>query len=252
MRVKYFRSAVGPGEPDKLTDMTDLDSLRRLAIYSIALAIILSVPSSWAFFAAFGGDVEAAIFGHPAAILGGGAPAAALLRWGAILDMFYSYLLLVPLAVYLHRRLRPIKPWLADIGTICGLAYIFVGGAGAAILGSVGSSLVEAYGTAAPADQPAIAISFDVLRNLVYFGLWQMLDAITAGVWVSSIGWLLKSERRLTGRFLVVFGVGLMSLSVLTMLGIHSLNILLAGVAVIVLVWIGWVFLDRASRAPSR
>jgi hypothetical protein len=42
--------------------MTDLDSLRRLAIYSTGLAIVLTVPSSLAFFAAFGGDVEAAIF----------------------------------------------------------------------------------------------------------------------------------------------------------------------------------------------
>ncbi len=74
--------------------MSDLDSLRRLALYSTGLAILLSLPGSWAFFVAFGGDVEAADFGEPAAILGGGAPAAALLRWGAILDMF----LLVPVA----------------------------------------------------------------------------------------------------------------------------------------------------------
>jgi Domain of unknown function (DUF4386) len=228
--------------------MTDLDSLRRLAIYSTVLAIVLSVPSSLAFFAAFGGDVEAAIFGHPTAILGGGASAAALLRWGAILDMFYSYLLLVPLAVFLHRRLRPVKPWLADIGTIAALAYIFVGAAGAAILATVGSSLVEAYAAAAPADQPAIATSFDVLRNIVYFGLWQTLDPITSGVWISSVGWLLLSERRLIGRFLVVLGAGLMGMSVMTMLGIHSLAALLASVAVIMLIWLGWVVGGRPSR----
>ena len=226
--------------------MSDLDSMRRLALYSIALAIVLSVPSSLAFFAAFGGDVEAAIFGEPAAILGWGASAAALLRWGAILDMFYSYLLIVPLALFLHRRLRPIKPWLADIGTIGALAYIFVGAAGAAILATVGSSLVEAYGTAEPADQAAIATAFDVLRNIVYFGLWQMLDAITAGIWIASVGWLLLAQRPLVGRFLVVLGVGLMGLSGLTMIGIHSLAALLAGVAVILLVWLAWVVIAGA------
>ena len=228
-------------------DKSDLDSLRRLAIYSSGLAVTLSVPSSLAFFVAFGGDVEAAIFGEPAAILGGGASAAALLRWAAILDMFYSYLLIVPLAVFLHRRLRPLKPWLADIGTIGALAYIFAGAAGAAILATLGSSLVEAHGAAAPADRMAIATSFDVLRNIVYFGLWQTLDPITAGVWVFSVGWLLLSQRPLIGRFLVVLGVGLMGLSVTTMLGIHSLSVLLAGVAVIVLVWLGWMAADRIS-----
>ncbi len=79
-------------------ELSDLDQLRRLATYSTVLAIVLSVPSSLAFFFAFGGDVEAAFFGDPAAILAGGASAAALLRWAAILDMFYSYLLLLPLA----------------------------------------------------------------------------------------------------------------------------------------------------------
>jgi hypothetical protein len=228
--------------------VSDLDWLRRLAIYSIALAIVLSVPSSLAFFAAFGGDVEATIFGEPAAILGRGASAAVLLRWGAILDMFYSYLLIVPLALFLHRRLRPIKPWLADLGTIGAMAYIFVGAAGAAILATVGSSLVEAYGAAAPADQPAIATAFDMLRNIVYFGLWQMLDPITAGIWISSVGWLLLSERRLVGRFLVVLGVGLMGLSGTTMLGIHSLTVLLGGVAVILLVWLAWVVAGRVGH----
>ena len=227
--------------------MSDLDSLRRLAIYSIALAIVLSVPSSLAFFAAFGGDVEGAIFGEPAAILGGGASAAALLRWGAILDMFYSYLLIAPLALFLHRRLRPIKPWLADIGTIGALAYIFVGAAGAAILATVGSSLVEAYGAAAPADRAAIATAFDVLRNTVYFGLWQMLNPITAGIWISSVGWLVLAQRPIVGRFLVVLGVGLMCLSGTTMLGIHSLTVLLVGVAVILLVWLAWVVAARGT-----
>jgi hypothetical protein len=120
-----------------------------------------------------------------------------------------------------------------------------VGAAGAAILATVGSSLVEAYGTAAPADRMAIATSFDVLRNIVYFGLWQMLDPITAGIWVSSVGWLLVSQRPLVGRFLVVLGLGLMGLSVTTMLGIHSLSVLLAGVSLILLVWLGWVAAGR-------
>ena len=228
---------------------SDLDALRRLATYSVLLALVVGVVSNVAFLAAFGWDFEAALFGDPSAILGGGASAAALLRWGAIGDMFYSYLLLVPLALFLHRRLRPIKPWLADLGTVGAFAYIFVGGSGAAILATVGSSLVEAYASAGPADRVAIATSFDVLRNIVYFALWQTLDAITAGMWLLSVGWLLLAERRVVGRLLVVLGAGFMAFSVLTMLGIHSLPAILVGLAVVLVVWGAWV---ATSRPPGR
>ena len=227
--------------------MSDLDALRRLATYSALLAIVISVPSTLALIAAFGWDVEATVFGDPSAILGGGTSAAALLRWGAIGDMFYSYLLLVPLALFLHRRLRPIKPWLADIGMVGAFAYIVVGAAAAAILAVVGSSLIEAYAVAQPGDRVAITTSFDVLRDIV-FGLWQMLDPITAGTWILSVGWLLLPERKLVGRFLIVLAAGLMAFSVMTMLGIHSLTALLWLVAAILLVWAGWVVIGGVRR----
>jgi len=228
--------------------MTDLDALRRLAVYSVGLAVVLAVPSSVALFAAFGWNIEAAIFGDPAVILGRGADAALLLRWAAILDMLFSYLLLVPLALYLHRRLRPLRPWLADLGTVAAFAYIFVGAAGAAMLAIAGSSLVEAHATAAPADRAAIATSFEALRNIVFFALWQMLDAITVGTWVFCVGWLLLVERPIVGRLLVVLGLGMAGLSVPTMLGIHSLAVLLAGLAVLLGVWAAWVVIARRQE----
>lgn len=230
--------------------MSDLDSLRRLAIGGVGLAIGIGVLSTLAFFAAFGWDLEAAVFGDPDAILGRGAEAAALLRWGAIGDMFYSYLLLLPLALFLHRRLRPNRPWLADLGTLAGLAYIFLGAAGAAILAIVGSSLVEAYSAAAPVDRAAIAVSYGVLRDIVFFALWQMLDAINLGIWILSIGVLLLAERPMVARLLVVLGAGTMLASLTTMSGVHSGLLLLAGLAVALLVWLGWIIIDR-RRAPS-
>jgi hypothetical protein len=231
--------------------VSDLDALRRFARYSVVLAVVISVPATLAFVAAFGWDVEASIFGDPAAILDRGTDAAVLLRWGAIGDLFYSYLLLAPLALFLHRRLRPNGPWLADIGTLGAFAYIFVGGAAAATLAIVGSSLVEAHATALPADRAAIATSFDVVRNLVFFAIWQLLDAITAGTWILSVGWLLLGERRVVGRLLVVLGTGFLAMSVLTMLGIHSLAVLVAALVVVLVAWAGWVVLDR-SRGRLR
>lgn len=241
------RGAVSVGRTE--SERSDLESLRRLALYSVVLALVVALLSSPAYFAAFGWDLEAAIFGDPSAILGGGASAAGLLRWGAIGDMFYSYLLLVPLALFLHRRLRPIKPWLADLATLGAFAYIFVGASAAAILASVGSSLIEAYATAPPAERVTIATSFGFLRDLVYFGVWQTLDPITAGTWVLGVGWLILPDRRVVGPFLVLLGAGLMALSVMTMLGIHSGALVLAGLGLVVALTAGWVVLARVRQS---
>ena len=227
--------------------MSDLAALRRAAVVGVLLAVVVAVPTTAAFFAAFGWDLQAALVGDPGAIIDGGPDAVALFHWGAIGDMFSSYLLLVPLALYLHRLLRPRKPWLADLGTVAGLAYIFVGASGAAILGAVGPPLLEAYATAAPPDRLAILTSFELLRNVVFFGLWQTLDPISLGAWVLSVGWLIRPDRRALGPLLVVIGGGLMALSGLTMLGIHSLTVLVVGFLVLLLVWAGWVVVDRAS-----
>lgn len=231
--------------------MDELGPLRRLAIAGSTLAVILSVPSSLALFAAFGWSIDGAIFGEPTAILGRGSEAATMLRWGAIGDMFYSYLLLVPLALFLHRRLRRHGPWLADLGTLAGLTYIFVGASGAALLAIAGSSLVEAYSTAALADQPAIATSFELVRNIVFFALWQMLDTLTLGTWIASVGLLLLQERPSIARLLVALGVATMAASLMSMVGVHSIVLIGAGLAFAVLVWIGWVALDRRRPLAS-
>lgn len=231
--------------------MDDTEALRRLAIAGVLLAIVVGILSSLAFFAAFGWDFEASIFGEPSAILGRGAEAAALLRWGAIGDMFYSYLLLVPLALFLHRRLRPIRPWLADLGTIAGLAYIFVGATGAAVLAIAGSSLVEAYSAAAAVDQPAIATSFEMVRNIVFFALWQMLDTLTLGTWVLSVGVLLLDQRRVVSRLLVVLGAATMSASLMSMTGVHSIVFIAIGLVVALVLWVGWLAIDRRRPLPA-
>jgi hypothetical protein len=223
---------------------SDLDQLRRVAIWSAALAVVVSIPSTLAFFAAWQWDVDAALFGDPTTILEGGRSSATLLRWGAYGDMFYSYLLLAPLALFLHRRLRPRKPWLADLGTVAAFAYIVAGAAGAAILGTVGPTLIEAHAAAPPAERPAIAVSFGVLRDIT-FGVWQVLDPMTVGVWVVSVGWLLLPERDRLGRLLLVFACGMFAFGITTMFGIHELEVLLIIFGAVPLIWLAWLLMGR-------
>jgi len=227
--------------------MSDLAVRRRFAVLAALLALLITVPASLAFMAPYRFDLDASLT-DPGSIVDGGAGAAALFRWGAFGDMLFSYVLLVPLALYLHAVLRPRMPWLADLGLVGALAYIVVGGAGAAILASAGASLIDAYATAAPPDRFAISTSFHMLTNLVFFGLWQTFDPIGLGTWLLSVGWLIRPDRRALGMLLVVFGAGLLAASVRTMLGLYGLNVLVGGSLVLVLAWALWVAIDRAGQ----
>lgn len=221
--------------------MDDLTSLRRVTVITVALALVIGVLSIGAGLIAVGGNVEAFVFGHPAVILGAGIEAVPLWRFSMLTDIFYSYLLLAPLALYLHGALRERGPWLADLGLMGALAYIGLGAASAASLAIASSSLIEAYATADAADRSAITTSWVLLRDIFYFGIWQTLDPITAGIWVFSVGWLLRPDRPLLGRLLVVLAGGLWLLSLMTMLAIHSLVVLVAIFGGALVVWVGWL-----------
>lgn len=203
-----------------------LEALRRAALVGVALAVIVAIVATPMYMAAFGWDLEAATFVHPEAALGQGPGAAALWRWGFAGDMLFSYLLLTPLAQFLHRRLRERRPWLADLGLIGALAYILIGGASAAILAHAGSSLIEAYHAAVPGvDQAAIHTSFHLLRDAFVFGVWQTLDGLTAGTWMLSLGLLLLAERPLLARLLVMLGLWAWAIvAVATIAGIRGVR----------------------------
>jgi hypothetical protein len=92
--------------------MTDLDALRRLAIIGAALAVILGVVGVVVALAAFDGDRDAFAF-RPETILGRGPDTALLWRWAMLSDMFYSYLLLVPLALRSQTAGSPLRRLIA-------------------------------------------------------------------------------------------------------------------------------------------
>ena len=232
--------------------MADLEALRRAALVGVALAVVIGLVATPTYLAAFGWDVEAATFVHPEAALDQGPGTSALWRWGFAGDMLFSYLLLTPLALFLHRRLRERRPWLADVGLIGALSYILIGSASAAILTHAGSSLIEAYHAAAPGDQSAILSSFHLLRDAFVFGVWQTLDGLTAGTWLLSTGSLLLAERPLIGRLLVMLGLWAWAfVAVTTISGIHSLALLGGGLTVALAIWILWFALGRRRVVPQ-
>ena len=225
-------------------------ALRRVAAGAAALAIVIGVTSSIQFLAAYRFDFQALLV-DPGSIVGGGPSTAALFHWGAIGDMLYSYLLLAPVALYLHDRLRPRLPWLADLGAVGAFGYIFIGAAGAGMLAAAGPPLIDAYAAAAGPDRLAIASTFNLLTTAVFLGLWQTVEVIPLGLWIVSVGWVIRREHRALGRFLVVAGVGLFAASLRTVLGVYSLSVLVTGVAFVILVWGGWMVTGRMGKSAS-
>jgi len=221
----------------------DLEELRRVALAGVVLALILGAVSTALGVAAVG--LEAFAFGHVDTILGAGAQAAPLWRWAMLLDIFYSYLLLIPLALYGHRRLRNRKPWLADLGLVGALAYMLLGAASAGALAIAGSALMVDYETATAEGRVAIETSFRLLRDVFAFGIWQLVDAITAGTWVASSGLLLMSDRPKLGRLLLVVAAALWLLALMTMLGLHSLGVLAGIGGVVVVLYVAWTVLAK-------
>ena len=186
---------------------------------------------------------------NPALMLSVGTDGANLLRWGMILDMLGYYLPLLPLALLLQRWLRPRNPDWVRFYTICGLGYIFIGAIGAATLAAVQPSLILAYGQASVEQRYVLETVFVTMWNMVFGGIWNILEALLAGVWFLGIGLLLRDERRLFSIVSIILGVSALLDSLGIILGIEALFLL--GVSIFVFlapIWALWLGIDLLRK----
>ena len=177
------------------------------------------------------------------------ADGARLLRWGMILDMFSYYLPLLPVALFLWRWLRSRNPDGVLFYTSCGLGYILIGAIGAAILAAVHPPLINAYVQASVEQRPVLETVFSAVWNMVYGGMWNILEVLLAGIWFLGIGLLLRSERRLFSIFSIILGISALLDSLGFILGIEALALL--GVAIYVLlapIWTLWIGIDLLRK----
>jgi len=230
--------------------MTDERTLRRLALGGVVLAVVISVPASVVFLVPYGMDMDR-LLSEPGSIVASGPQSATLFRLGAVGDLLYSYVLLAPLALYLHRLLRPRGAALADLGLLAAVAYIAIGATGAAILAAAGAPLIEAHAAAAASERVVIATAFDTLARAVFHGMWQTTHPFTLGTWILTTGWLIRDKRRKLGRLVIVVGVGLFLTSLRTVFGKYGVDLILAGGAALLLVWLAWVAFDRGNRRTT-
>lgn len=227
--------------------MSDHQSFQRFA----ALAAIISFPLALGSIVLSGIPVNFSpdVATNPALRLSVGADGASLLRWGMILDMFSYYLPFLPLALFLWRWLASKNPDWVLFYTSCGLGYILIGAIGAAILAAVHPPLINVYAQASVEQRPVLETVFSAVWNMVYGGMWNILEVLLAGIWFLGIGLLLRSERRLFSIFSIILGISALLDSLGFILGIEAVALL--GVAIYVLlapVWALWIGIDLLRK----
>lgn len=95
--------------------------------------------------------------------------------------MLGFYLLPVPMTLYLGHRFDASRDALMAVATAAGLLYAAVGSIGAVIVATVVPPLLAAT------TQHAVA-ELELVRRIVFVGLWQTLGTIPWGVWMLLIG----------------------------------------------------------------
>jgi len=171
-------------------------SLRRIAGWSAVVATPFALASGILLlvalrrpFAEFG---IARVALDPGLSIAAGPEAAGLLRWGYLADMFGFYLLLLPFMLALREALAArTDASLARLAQVCGVVYVTIGAAGAAILAAVTPDLLEASTGGSPEVRAAARITFSAVTEGVQRGMWQSAEAIPLIGWLFLTGLLL-------------------------------------------------------------
>ena len=227
--------------------MNDHQSFQRFA----ALAAIISFPLTLGSIVLSGMAVDFNMEAstNPALLLSVGADGARELRQGMILDMFSSYYLpLLPVALFLWRWLGSRDPDWVLFYTICGLGYILIGAIGAVILAAVHPPLISAYSQSSVEQRPALETVFSAVWNMVYGGIWNILEALLAGIWFFGIGLLLRGERRLFSIFSIILGISALLSSLGVILGIEAIALLGVIYGLLAPVWALWLGIDLLRK----
>jgi len=159
-----------------------------------------------------------------------------------LLDLFGYYLPLAPLALYLPRLISDQDSAFVSMYTFLGLAYIICGAIGASLCITILPGLADNYLNATGHEQVIYFTVFSAFFNGIFFGLWDLLDPILAGIWWLGIGYHLQTKWLLLGRVSMVLG----AFTLLTSLGyiLGQPNIEAMGLNVylgLAPVWAAWV-----------
>jgi hypothetical protein len=170
------------------------------------------------------------------------------MRWSMICDMLGYYLLLIPTVFYLHNELKSRTPW-AAVATYSGGAYVLIGAIGAAILATVNPYILTEFSIASEPDQAVLRYNYLVINQVVYGGMWNLLEVLPAGIWWLIVGIALRYALPSLGWLTILLGLCSIADSVGEMLGIKAIaTIGLNGYLVLAPVWAIWVGILLVKR----
>ena len=181
-----------------------------------------------------------ATFEDPMSSLFVGRDGSPLIHLSMIADMLGYYLFLIPVAIYLWQWLRRERPGLATVYSTCGLFYILIGAIGASILAAVHPPLIDEYAVASGTRRETIELLFRTTMDLVYGGLWNMLEVTLAGIWWIGLGAAIRSAHRTLGTLTMILGAAGLIDGFGTMIG--STAVSMVGLPVYIVLAPLWAF----------
>ncbi len=183
--------------------MNDQTLFKRIAAISAILAALVTVASTVVLLMAVNFNSE--FMSHPEDLITIGASASDTFRWGTLLELG-STLLLMPVALHLWYWLKPRRPKLVTLFTVFGLASMLLAVTGELLRANFYPPLMNAYSQALEIQKDLLLIIFQGITNLNFEGLWA-LELIFWGIWWLGIGPVLRSERRILGTVTTILGI---------------------------------------------
>ena len=128
-------------------------------------------------------------------------------RWSMILDMFGYYLLLLPVIYLLNDWMKERSSWNKMV-TFCGIAYVLIGSIGASVLAVIWPKIIAGFSLANVAEQQILKANFSLINDMVYSGMWNLLEMTFAATWWISIGFqFLKNKFKFIGWLSIITGI---------------------------------------------
>jgi hypothetical protein len=120
---------------------------------------------------------------------------------------------------------------------------------GAIILAAVEPPLINHYAQATAAQREVLQVVFISFLNAVYLSLWNLLEALLAGIWWVGMGALLRGERRALGIVTILLGLGALLDAFGNFARLEAVFILRGSwLALVFFVWVAWCGIELLRR----
>lgn len=187
--------------------MTDQTSFRRIAALSAIAAALCIIGSIIVLSVAT--DFNFDLLSNPVDLINLDADAAAVFRWGSILELFGYFLFLIPVVLFLWRWLSPQSPNLVGMYTLFGLGAVFTGILEEALRISFLPPMMAAYPTGVEAQNEVLLVVFQSVIDFNFESLYAVVS-ILGGLWWLGVGLVMRSSRRILGIATVILGIAVL------------------------------------------